>query len=87
MPKSMTIEAIADRLAKTRKALGLTPSEFADGAGIKRNTYSQWESAKGRPQIDQAIALCKKYGLTLDWIYFGTPDGLPLRLAREVAPN
>lgn len=85
MSQKTSIAAIAHRLRVTREALQLTPSQFADGAGIKRNTYSQWEAAKGRPQLDQAMALCQKYRLTLDWIYFGVADGLPLNLAREVA--
>lgn len=85
MSQKMTVAAIAHRLRATREALQLTPSQFADGAGIKRNTYSQWEAAKGRPQLDQAMALCAKYRLTLDWIYFGNTDGLPMNLAREIA--
>lgn len=84
MVKNMSIDAIAHRLKITREAMEMTKSEFADKAGIARNTYSQWEGAKGRPSLDQAIALCLRHGLTLDWIYFGNGEGLPLRLARGV---
>ncbi len=80
-----TVDAIAARLRRTREALALRPSEFADRARIARNTYSQWESAKGRPRIDEAMQLCDTYGVTLDWIYLGDPSGLPHRLAQALA--
>lgn len=84
MSTPQSLEAIAHRLQQTRSALGLSQSEFADRAGIARNTYNQWEKAKGRPQLDGAIALCQTYGLTLDWIYFGDISGLPYATAQRL---
>ena len=74
---------ISERLVATRKAIGLRQSEFADRAGIGRNTYNQWEKGK-RPQLDYALILCDVYGLTLDWIYRGDPQGLPHGLAQRL---
>ena len=84
MTSDKTLQAIAHRLEQTRSALGLTQSEFADKAGIARNTYNQWEKGKGRPQLDGAIALCSTYNLTLDWIYFGQMSGLPYQVAQKL---
>jgi DNA-binding XRE family transcriptional regulator len=84
MNSEKTLQAIAHRLERTREALGLSQSEFADKAGIARNTYNQWEKGKGRPQLDGAIALCTAYGLTLDWIYFGQMAGLPYQTAQKL---
>ena len=70
-------EAISERLIATREALKYSQSEFADGAEISRNTYNQWEKAKGRPSLDKAYQLCDRYMITLDWIYLGNPRGLP----------
>lgn len=84
MPQDKTLQAIARRLELTREALGLSQSEFADKAGIARNTYNQWEKGKGRPQLDGAIALCSTYNLTLDWIYFGEMAGLPYQVAQKL---
>lgn len=78
------LNAIADRLLDGQRALGLKPSEIADMSGIKRNTYSQWVNAKGRPQLDEAMKLCEAFGYTLDWIYFGDPQGLPYALAKAL---
>lgn len=81
MTNEKKISAIASRLKATREALGLEQSEFADRAKIARNTYNQWEKGRGRPQLEGAMKLCEAYNLTLDWIYYGSLDGLPLNLA------
>jgi DNA-binding XRE family transcriptional regulator len=79
-----SLPEIAKRLELTRTVLQLSQSEFADRAGIARNTYNQWEKAKGRPQLDGAMALCEAHGLTLDWIYFGEKSGLSYALAQKL---
>lgn len=84
MKNTASLEAIARRLERTSAALGLSQSEFADRAGIARNTYNQWEKGKGRPQLDGAISLCNTYNLTLDWIYFGQMAGLPYQVASKL---
>jgi DNA-binding XRE family transcriptional regulator len=76
-----TVAAIAERLRRTRDALGLNQTTFAAGAGLALNTYNQYEKAVSRPELDKAQQLCDAYGLTLDWIYRGDPSGLPMRLA------
>jgi transcriptional regulator with XRE-family HTH domain len=80
-PNPTDIAAIAHRLRATRESLGLKPSEVCRAAGIAPNTYSQWESATGRPSLDQAMKLCDVFGVTLDWIYRGNRTGLPFQLA------
>lgn len=81
-----SVQSIAKRLRATRAALDdIKQAQFADGAGIARNTYNQWEKAKGRPSLDDAIKLADAYGLTLDWIYLGDASGLPLRIASRLA--
>ena len=72
-----SVGAIAARLAATREALGLNQRQLCERTGIAPNTYNQWEKAKGRPDLDGAIILCDKFGLTLDWIYLGDESRLP----------
>lgn len=76
-----SLKAIAHRLRATREALELNARQFAGPAGIAENTYSQWESGTNRPSLDGAMSLCALHKLTLDWIYFGDPTGLPHKLA------
>lgn len=80
-----TPKAIGQRLAATREALGLKPSQFADQARIARNTFSQWESGKVKPGLRDAIKLADAHNLTLDWIYLGDASGLPFRIASKLA--
>ena len=80
-PAERSIDAIAARLRRTRLALGHSQTELCRIAGIATNTYNQYENAKGRPELDKAILLCDAFNLTLDWIYFGDPAGLPHGLA------
>lgn len=80
-----SVAAIAARLIATREALGLNQAAFCTEAGIARNTYNQWEKAINRPQLDYAIQLCEKFGLTLDWIYRGIPSRLPHDIAMQLA--
>lgn len=78
-------DAIARRLRATRAALAAdNQQEFGDRAGISQSNYSQYENGHKRPSIDNAIALCDTYNLTLDWIYRGDPSGLPYKLANAI---
>lgn len=86
IPKSQ-IQEIAGRLLAAREAVGISSAELCRRTGINPNTYSQWETAKGRPSLDEAIKLCRALGYTLDWIYLGNPSGLPLSIASKLNLN
>lgn len=75
---------IAERLIAVRLANELEQSELCQSLNIQPNTYSQWESGKKRPNLDDAMRLCERFGVTLDWIYRGDPSGLPLRHADAI---
>lgn len=85
--ETLSMEAIAKRLVATRHAFRLNQGDFAQRANIAHNTYNQYEHAKKRPSIDNAIALCEAYDLTLDWIYRGDPSGLKYSLAAQLNLN
>jgi transcriptional regulator with XRE-family HTH domain len=65
------------RLALAREVLRLKQYRFAEEAGLSSTRYNQWETGAVYPPADEAIKLCDKYGLTLDWIYRGRMDCLP----------
>lgn len=77
-------QAIGQRLALTRQALGLQQNEFADRAGLAANTYNQFETGKNRPSVEAALALKDAYGMTLDWIYDGDMSGLRFQLGDAI---
>lgn len=76
--------AIGRRLELTRRAIGLSQSEFAQRADLAKNSYNQYETGTNRPQLEAAIKLVDAYRLTLDWIYLGDPSGLRFDLAEAI---
>jgi DNA-binding XRE family transcriptional regulator len=71
---------IAIRLRWHRDLLGLTQKEYAEKIGQKRATINNWESGDYRLSLDGALALRKAYGLSLDFMYEGIADALPMTL-------
>jgi transcriptional regulator with XRE-family HTH domain len=70
-------KAIGRRLQALQAHLKLTAVAFCDLTGIQTNRFSQWKSGTHPPSIDGAMAIRRKWGVTLDWIYFGSPSGMP----------
>lgn len=62
----------------------MTQLAFCTRAGIASNTYNNYERGHKRPAIENAIALCNAYNVTLDWIYRGDLSGLPHGTANAI---
>lgn len=77
---------IGERLKWHRALMEATePGEFSQEkyalrANLKRSQLNNWESGLYRISIDGALALGDAYGLTLDFIYRGNSDSLPMTL-------
>ena len=83
-PPQSQLDQIAARLRAVRMALGMSAAEICRTANIRPNTWSQWENARQRPQIDEAARLCNVTGVTLDYIYRGERGGLPANLNSRI---
>ena len=86
--KPQRIEEIAgqaDRLKALRAAYSYpTTAAFARFLDLPVTTYNSFENgaALSRPA---AFRICQRIpGMTLDYLYFGKPDGLPLDVARRL---
>lgn len=74
---------IADRLKWHRETvLGLKQADYAASIGVKRPAYSLWEAGTHRLSLDGALALRSKYGLSMDFMYEGIDDALPMTLRK-----
>lgn len=85
--KDMTdapFQDIADRIRWHRSLEGMTQAEYARAAGFKRSQLSNWESGQQRISIDAARTLRRIYGLSLDFIYEGIDDALPMTLRQQL---
>lgn len=72
---------IGERLRWHRETLGLEQQEYVDATRtVKRSAYSNWEVGSSRLSLNGAIELCDAYGLSLDFLYFGNADTLPMAL-------
>lgn len=71
---------IALRLQWHRTLEGLEQKEYAEKAGLKRSQLSNWEAGNTRLSLDGALALRKTYGLSLDFMFEGIADALPMTL-------
>lgn len=58
----------SDRLTELRKKRGLTQKELAEQIGIKQNSYSDWETGKNEPSLDNIIKLAKIFNVTTDYL-------------------
>ncbi len=73
---------IAERIKWHRELENLDQRDYAARAGITRSTLNNWESGAYRLSIDGALALRRTYGLSLDFMYEGIDDALPMTLRR-----
>jgi transcriptional regulator with XRE-family HTH domain len=75
-------EDIAERLKWHREIEGMDQAEYAAEIQTKRSTYSLWEAGSHRLSLNGAIALRRRWGLSLDFMYEGIDDALPMTLRR-----
>lgn len=72
---------IAERLKWHREAvMKMRQQDYAASLGIKRAALSLWEAGTHRLSLDGALALRSRYGLSLDFMYEGIDDALPMTL-------
>lgn len=78
-PPTGSNEAIAERLIRTREAMGLNQAQWCRLTGIEPQAWNNYESGLNRISINQAIKVCQATGVTMDWIYRGLMSGgLPM---------
>lgn len=56
-------------IATARKNAGLTQETLAKAIGVSRAAVANWEAGHARPEVENAKALGKVLGLTLDEIF------------------
>lgn len=60
--------------------MGLNQAAFARLVGISQPSLANYEKGDRRPELDKAIQIITKTGITLDWLYLGERQGLSSRL-------
>lgn len=75
---------IATRLRALLAALGQTQTGFAQLVGISQPALNNYLKGIRRPDIDVAIQIQLRTGVTLDWLYLGERSGLPAHLLEKL---
>ena len=57
---------ISRNIQAARKALGLTQEDLAGRLGVARRTVAKWESGESLPDLENAYALAKLLGVSVD---------------------
>jgi len=72
--------AVTTRLVLLRQWQADSAAEFCRKTGISTSAWNNYETGDRRINLDTAIVLCERFGVTLDWIYRGRIAGLPHEL-------
>lgn len=67
-------ETIGNRIAKLRKAQGLTQEDLANQLGVSSQAVSKWENDASCPDISLLPQLCSLFGITADELLTGKTD-------------
>ena len=62
------------RLQALRHRHGITQEAFAQQLNVSRQAVSKWESARGYPELEKLLYICRHYGVTMDELF---QDELP----------
>lgn len=74
---------IGRRLELIREVIGMEDkAEFARHCGAQPNAYTQWTKGKARISLQFALQIARATGATLDYIYLGKTEGLPMKFMR-----
>lgn len=78
-----------ERLAETRKLLGMTQSDLGqglgtDGADVGKQVVYGWEKNQHYPRVDQLILICRKLNISADYLLFGDEPPAPSKRVEEV---
>lgn len=76
--------AVAIRLIKIRQAHGLSQAQLCRLLNLDQARVSKWEQGKARPKPEEAYLYVVRFGVTADWIYYGTEAGLSFQAAQKL---
>lgn len=70
-PQEETKVAFAENLYYLKKKNRITQEELADSLDVSRQSVSKWETGEAYPETEKLIALCDRFGVSLDALLRG----------------
>ena len=62
-----------NKIKERRIACGINQPQLATKLGVAKNTISNWEAGRSRPDLNQLLLLCETLQTTVAW-FLGAPD-------------
>lgn len=79
-------QQVGARLLQSFTALGKKPADICKLFGLSQQRMSNYINGKRPLDIEVAMKLYARFGLTLDWLYLGDIRSLPYDLAQRIVP-
>jgi transcriptional regulator with XRE-family HTH domain len=64
--------SISLRIKELRKSKNITQKDFSASIKVDNSQFSKIESGKLQPTIQQLMDISSNFGITMDWLCFGT---------------
>lgn len=61
-------KAIGNRIREVRNEKGLTQAKICEELRVGRNTVSEWENDKSKPQLEDLLGLCNLFNCELGYL-------------------
>ena len=62
---------ISDRIIERLNQISMTQKDFAELAGIKQSTISEWKKNKTNPSSDKILGICRALDVSPEWLLSG----------------
>lgn len=60
--------ALGEKLARLRKARGMSQEQLAEALGVSRQAVSKWELGEAVPDVSRVVAMSELFGVTTDYL-------------------
>ena len=60
--------ALGEKLARRRKARGMSQEQLAEALGVSRQAVSKWELGEAVPDVSRVVAMSELFGVTTDYL-------------------
>jgi len=62
---------ISERIFERLSQISMTQKEFAEKAGIKQSTISEWKKNRTNSSSDKILSICRVLDVTPEWLLSG----------------
>ena len=60
--------ALGEKLARLRKARGMSQEQLAEALGVSRQAVSKWELGEAVPDVSRVVAMSELFGVSTDYL-------------------